>query len=110
MSEAKAEPRPKKSISAFQLAANRANSKLSSGPKTTQGLARSKMNGLIHGCAANELVLPGEHADELQDRVDTWIEDLGVRTAPERYFAERAAHSSWRLDRCLRAENATLTR
>src|SRR4051812_8598609 len=98
------EPKPRKEPSAARLAANRANAQRSTGPRTEQGKMRSKFNGLIHGCSAHEVLLPGEDPEPLQQRLDAWLDDLGARTAPERYFATQAVHASWKLDRCRRAE------
>src|SRR3954469_20863660 len=44
--------KPKREISPARLAANRANSKRSTGPRTPQGKSVSKMNGLVHGMRA----------------------------------------------------------
>ena len=43
-----------------QLAANRANARKSTGPKTIAGKNRSRFNGLIHGLAAGPVCLPGQ--------------------------------------------------
>ncbi|MBS1874713.1 MAG: hypothetical protein JSU00_15970 [Acidobacteria bacterium] len=50
----------KKTMSEKQLAANRANAKKSTGPKTPAGKARSRYNSLKHGCYADAVVLPTE--------------------------------------------------
>jgi hypothetical protein len=40
-----------------QLEANRRNAKLSSGPKSTEGKARSSRNALKHGLVSSEIVI-----------------------------------------------------
>ncbi len=45
-------PRPKRPVSASQLAANRANAARSTGPRTPEGKARSAQNARRHGFAA----------------------------------------------------------
>ena len=43
--------------SSRQIAANRANAKRSTGPKTEQGKARSRMNAWKHGLTAEDIVI-----------------------------------------------------
>jgi hypothetical protein len=50
------------SISAKKLAANRANAKKSTGPRTPEGKRRSSKNAVTHGMFCNDTVLPGEDA------------------------------------------------
>jgi hypothetical protein len=49
-------------VSRKQLETNRANAKLSTGPKSDAGRARSRMNALKHGFSSQEIVLEGEDA------------------------------------------------
>jgi hypothetical protein len=85
---------------------NRKNSKLSTGPRTAAGKARSKLNSLKHGLRAATLVLPGEDPEALQHRLDAWTDELDPQTDLERYFVRSAVEASWRLDRVRRAEAA----
>src|SRR4051812_3759130 len=91
--------KPKREISPARLAANRANSKLSTGPRTPRGKSVSKLNGLVHGMRAESDILPGEDPEELDSRIEAWADELGAETGPERYLAEAAAKASWRIDR-----------
>src|SRR4051812_19220301 len=102
--------KPKREVSAARLAANRANSKRSTGPRSPEGKAISKYNGLVHGMRAESDILPGEDPAELERRIAAWADELGAETDPERYLAEAAAKASWRIDRCRAAEAAALTR
>src|SRR4051812_47570429 len=102
--------KPKREISPARLAANRANSKRSTGPRSAAGKAVSKFNGLVHGMRAESDILPGEDPAELDRRIAAWADELGADTGPERYLAEAAAKASWRIDRCRAAEAAALTR
>src|SRR4051794_37944603 len=102
--------KPKREISAARLAANRENAKRSTGPRTPEGKAVSKLNGLVHGMRAESDILPGEDPRELQRRIDVWVDKLGADNEPERYLAGAAARASWRIDRCRNAEAAALSR
>src|SRR5256885_551006 len=51
--------------SAAQIAANRRNSQLSTGPKTDEGKARSRRNALKHGLTGEGVALPDEAAAEV---------------------------------------------
>lgn len=58
-----------------QLEANRANAKRSTGPKSSDGKARSRMNGVKHGLTAKQIVIGDEDPDELESlRADLDIE------------------------------------
>src|SRR4051794_1948509 len=102
--------KPKREISPARLAANRANSGRSCGPKTPGGKAVSKFNGLVHGMRAESEIIPGEDPEELERRIDTWADELGAVSEAERSLAGAAAKASWRIDRCRGAEAAALTR
>ncbi len=97
-------------ISAARLAANRANAQKSTGPRTEAGKAISRLNGLTHGFAAATAVLPGENAEELQARVETWFDELDARSDTERTLVETAVHAAWRVERCRKAETAALSK
>src|SRR4029077_19294486 len=100
------EPKPKREISPARLAANRANSLRSTGPRTPLGKSVSKLNGLVHGMRAESDILPGEDPEALARRTAPWADELGAETESERYLAEAAARASWRIDRCRGAETA----
>src|SRR3954447_14379831 len=102
--------KPKREVSAARLAANRANAKRSGGPRSPEGKAVSKLNGLVHGMRAESEVLPGEDADELRRRHETWADELGAETESERCLVRAAVNACWRIDRCRGAEAAALTR
>ena len=91
-----------------RIAANRANAKKSTGPRTEEGKVRSRANSLKHGMSGAGIVLPEEDRARWEGRAETWAEDLGARCELDRYLAGRAALASVRLDRCVRTETATL--
>src|SRR5207244_2143064 len=51
-----------------------------------------------------------EDPEELQARLEQWLEELDARTGPERFAVGNAVDASWRIDRTKRAEAAALTR
>ena len=53
-------PRRKLPLTPKRLAANRANAKKSTGPRTHEGKARSSRNAVKHGMCSSSPVLPGE--------------------------------------------------
>jgi hypothetical protein len=92
-----------------RLAANRANARLSTGPKTDEGKRRSRVNALKHGLAA-EVVVPFEDVDAVAERFAEFEEDLKPSGGVARFLAHRAALLSVRLERSARHEAATITR
>ena len=89
--------------------ARRANSLKSTGPKTEEGKARSRLNAVKHG-ATGKLVLPDEDIEAFLARIAGFKESLETRNPLEEELASRAGEASWRLDRANRAEIARLTR
>jgi hypothetical protein len=78
------EQEPGKAVSPEKLAANRANAKLSTGPKTEQGKEKSKFNAVKHGLTAryfSSLVKQGtaawEEFIELRTRLYDHYEPVG---------------------------------
>jgi hypothetical protein len=49
-----------------QIAANRANARRSTGPKTNAGKALSRMNALRHGLTAHKLLVNGESPQDFE--------------------------------------------
>jgi hypothetical protein len=80
-----------------QLAANRANAKRSTGPKTKNGKARSKRNAVKHGLAAKQAILiEGEDPEDFE----ALSEDLIAKHRPSSAFAHelvmQIAVTTWR--------------
>ena len=53
-----------------QIAANRANARLSTGPRTADGKARSAPNNLRHGLASGRLIISGENPADFDELVE----------------------------------------
>src|SRR5579883_2633178 len=97
-------------LSPARVEANRQNALKSTGPKTPDGKARSRLNGLIHGMRARTVVLPGEDEQEYNRRCEDMARELRPENALEATLVETLVASSWRLERCRRAEKAALTK
>ena len=95
-----------------QMDANRRNAARSTGPKTPQGKAKARLNALKHGRRAKATnvmpVLPHEDPRDLEERVQTWIDDWEPTNALEFELVRRAARLSWLLERGERFEAAHL--
>ena len=86
--------------------ANRRNAQKSTGPKTTEGKQRSRLNAVKHGMRAKTLILPGEDPVALQARMEAWTNDLKPADEVERFLVQRAVQLSWQLERADRALSA----
>jgi hypothetical protein len=90
-----------------QHAANRANSRRSTGPKTLEGKAVVRFNGLRHGLLARAaVVLPGEDASAFEDLRDAIRADLAPIGPVESFLTDRVVNAMWRLWRLERVETA----
>lgn len=91
-----------------QIAANRANAKRSTGPRTEEGKARAALNGLKHGMCAKVALLPGEEPEGyealLADLTERW-QPVGEQEAA---LVEDYAGCSWRLRRGFLMETGML--
>lgn len=90
-----------------QRAANRANSRRSTGPRTPGGKAAVRLNGLRHGLLTRAtVVLPGENARAFADLRTDVCADLAPVGPIESFLADRVVNAMWRLLRLERVETA----
>lgn len=91
-----------------QIAANRENAQLSTGPVTPEGKEKIKLNALKHGACSKAILLP--HEDK---GASTALGDILVRTySPEseleyKHLAE-LQECEWRMDRIRKAQSNML--
>jgi hypothetical protein len=98
-------PTPKRPVSPRKLAANRANARKSTGPKTPEGKARSRANALRHGLASEVLRTPELEAE--YRRLAAAYEDRYHPTDDvERGLAHAAAWGACRFDQARRRQLA----
>src|SRR6516165_9032619 len=103
-------PRPKRKhvMTPARLAAARANAQHSSGPKDT---SNTRLNGIKHGCSCKlPVVMPGEDREEVTDKINLYITELGAETQAEKDSASMAAVEYFRFQRVHKADIAAETR
>ena len=87
-----------------KIAANRENSKRSTGPRTRQGKIRSSWNAVKHGLLSRRTLLPNEDPKKLKALARTLRADLNPRGPCERVFADMMISDLWKRRRIARME------
>ena len=82
-----------------QFEANRAYAKRSTGPRTSDGKARSRMNAVKHGLTAKYIVIGDEDPDEFEALRADLESDFQPSTRLEHELIDRLAGLLWRLRR-----------
>ena len=96
-------------ISSEKKAANRRNALLSTGPRTVEGKARSRRNGLKHGLTGEGLVLPDEDVEAVKARFARLKIDMKPRTELGLTIVERIATLSVKMHRSSEHEASCLS-
>jgi hypothetical protein len=91
-----AAPQP---VSEVQLNANRANSQLSTGPRTEAGKAVSSMNAVKTGLTGRTVLLPTDDVEAYQDHLATYEKEFQPVGLRERELVQSIADTQWRLMR-----------
>lgn len=91
-----------------QIAANRANSKRSTGPKTKEGKARSRLNSWRHGLTAEDIVIYNEDPRAFDALRAELFEQIDPAPGIESMLSDRLASLEWRLRRIPLLEAAAL--
>jgi hypothetical protein len=92
-----------------QVASNQRNARLSTGPTTPEGKARSRANALKHGLAAETLVIDGLEAD-FNERKTRWEQEIKPTTLEGHFALEAVVACTIRIEECRRNINARLDR
>jgi hypothetical protein len=87
-----------------QIDANRINAQKSTGPRTPEGKARSRRNGLQHGLTAKTCMLDDEDPDGLTDLLDEIREKFDPRDTDEDFLTERMAKARFKYNRIMSIE------
>ena len=88
-----------------QAAANAANARLSTGPRTEEGKARSCRNAVKHGLTAKDLVVRQDEQEAFNDLRDSLLHELAPEGAVERFAFDQLLHAAWNLARFRRLES-----
>jgi hypothetical protein len=91
-----------------QIHANRENSTHSTGPNTAAGKATSSQNGLKHGLASRQLLIPGESEEEFNTMLSGLIAEHRPVTITETMLVQDMAKHHWLADRALRMQNMAI--
>lgn len=97
------------SVSPSKIAANRANSALSTGPKTAVGKAASSQNARQHGLYSKSLFIPGEDPAEFENMRAALVAEHQPGTETEAFFVNQMAEQMWRLRRARAFEAQVLS-
>ena len=89
-----------------QIAANRQNAQKSTGPKTPEGRAAVRLNGVKHGLFAETLVLKGESESDFNALIESYEAEHAPATPTEEALVQQLAMATWRLRRLYHAEAA----
>ena len=99
-------------MSLKQIEANRRNAGKSTGPKTPEGRAVSKMNALKHGILSKEVLVRGlnrkESGRELTALHQRFWEQLNPEGPMEEMLVDQIVTTHWRLRRALTAESGEI--
>ena len=96
------------SASPASIAANRANSQLSTGPRTTEGKLRSSVNALRHGLTSKMVLLPDDDLAAYNTFKQSLFNDLKPKGQLEEQLAYTLVNTQWRLNRCRAFEESVL--
>ncbi len=87
-----------------QTAANRLNAQKSTGPKTPEGRAAVRLNGVKHGLTAETIVLKGESQADFTNMLESFEAEHDPTTPTEEAFVVQLAPANWRLRRLYHQE------
>jgi hypothetical protein len=89
-------------VSEARVEANRRNARLSTGPKTAEGKAKSRANALKHGFCASVVVVEDQEA--IETRSLEWFYALNPQNRYQAWMVDEMAVVSLRIDRSERLE------
>jgi len=101
----------KKTITPKKVAANRANAKFSTGPRTERGKRAARLNAVKFGLSSEELIIPVCDGEEALEKYKSLLNGVQQDLRPAGYiqtwYAELIAETMWRFRRGRRAESGS---
>jgi hypothetical protein len=91
-----------------QIAANRANSQKSTGPKTPEGKAKCSLNATSHGFTASALFLEHEDREAFAALLSDLVGEFQPATPTEQILVEKMVLSQWNSLRAIRLQTLEL--
>lgn len=82
-----------------QIAANRKNARLSTGPVTPAGKSVASRNSIFHGAFAQDILLPGEDAGACRLLRQSFHDRYLPANETEAFLVDRMILAAWRLQR-----------
>ncbi len=92
-----------------QFEANRLNAQKSTGPRTPEGRAAVRLNGVKHGLTAETIVLKGESEADFTQLFDSLEAEHDPVTPTEEALVVQLAMATWRLRRLYHVEGGFYT-
>jgi hypothetical protein len=92
-----------------QTAANRLNAQKSTGPRTPEGRAAVRLNGVKHGLTAETIVLKGESEADFTNMLESFEAEHAPTTPTEEALVVQLALANWRLRRLYHQEAGLYT-
>jgi hypothetical protein len=87
-----------------QIEANRLNAQKSTGPKTPEGRAAVRLNGVTHGLTAETIVLKGESEADFTNLLNSLESEHDPISPTEEALVVQLAMATWRLRRLYHQE------
>src|ERR1700691_2289663 len=87
-----------------QIDANRRNAQKSTGPRTPEGRAAVRLNGVTHRLTAKTVVLKGESEDDFKALFDSLEAEHEPATPTEETLVAQLAMATWRMRRLYNME------
>jgi len=89
----------KKTMSEAALAANRANAKNCTGPKTREGKFKSSLNALKHGLYSHTFIIKTEDVGVFENFSNSYIDECQPTTPSELELLKQLISAAWRRTR-----------
>jgi hypothetical protein len=96
-------------VSDAQLEANRRNAQHSTGPRTTEGKNRSRMNTIAHGFTAQGVVLTEDDAPHYKANLQTFMNEHRPKGPTELFLVETLAETAWTVSKIRAQEQNFMT-